>query len=486
MPLKQKLVEIVGEKNVLDAPDILESRSTDCSLLKGTAPDYVVRPGNATILSELVKLSNETGLPLIPSSSSIHFYGSTLPKYGGAIIDLSPMNKILELDERNRMVKLEPGVTWSQLSQELEKAGLFAVPPLLPHPDRSVLTTYLEREPFLIHRYEFGDPLLGMEVVLPSGDIFRTGSASVPGFPQSFCQGANPQGPGCMDFYRLLQGAQGTFGVVTWANIKVEYLPTADKAFFIPFHNLNDVPVLLYKIGKLRIGYELFLLNSLNWAILFGEGKKAEDKNLGSSLPPYILTIIISGIRRHPEERVSYEEKALDKIFAEDFKHLEKFSSAPGLPELGKKLPQILRRPSSHEDIFWKFRHKGAVHELFFISTLERAPALINEGIYKAREMDFDLKDLGIYIQPVEYGSGCHCEFDFYYDPASSKAREQIQNVHDETAIHLLSLGAHFTRPYGSLARITYNKAADYALMLKKIKNIFDPNNILCPGNLCF
>lgn len=486
MELKDRLVEIVGKKDVLDSPGDLKTFSRDYSFAKSAMPDFVVRPRNSGEIASLVKLANETGLPLIPSSSSLHFYGATIPKFGGAVVDLSPMNRILGVDERNRLAKIEPGVSWGKLSQELEKRGLFAVPPLLPHPGRSVLTTYLEREPLVIPRYEFGDPLLGMEVVWPNGDIFRTGSASAPGFPDSFCQGANPSGPGCMDFYRLLQGAQGTFGIVAWANIKVEYLPTVNKSLFIPFNNLEEAPGLLYRIGKLRIGYEYFLLNSINWAILFGDGGIEEIKALSRALPSYIFTITLSGIRRHPEEKVAYEEKALDTMMATEFKYLQKLSFSPGLPGLERKLPAILRQPYSVNGTYWKFKYQGAVQELFFIATMERSPALICLAREEAGRRGFPLENLGVYIQPIDYGSGCHCQLNFYYNSSDERMKEQLMKAYDAVAETLLEQGAHFTRPYGSLAGMVYNKALDYVDILKRAKSLFDPNNIMCPGNLCF
>ena len=143
------------------------------------------------------------------------------------------MNRILEIDEFNRRVRIEAGVTWGQLTEELEKRGFRMIMPLLPHPQRSVVTDYLEREVPTNTVYDYGEPLQSMEVVWPTGEIFRMGSASVNGYPDSESKGANPSGPG-IDFYRFLQGAQGTMGVVTWSNLKIESIPKIDKVLFAP------------------------------------------------------------------------------------------------------------------------------------------------------------------------------------------------------------------------------------------------------------
>ena len=110
------------------------------------------------------------------------------------------------------------------------------VMPLAPHASRSVVTDTLEREVLTNMVYDYGEPLQSLEVVWPTGEIFRMGSASVTGYPDAHSKGGNPAGPG-IDFYRFVQGAQGTFGIVTWANIKIEWTPKLDKVLFAPDDN---------------------------------------------------------------------------------------------------------------------------------------------------------------------------------------------------------------------------------------------------------
>ena len=201
-------------------------------------PNYVVKPKTAEEVQKVIQLANEHLLPVVPVSSPVHFHGATIPRQGGIVLDLTRMNRILEIDELNRRVRMEAGVTWEQLTSQLEKKGFRMMMPLLPHPLRSAVTDYLEREVLTNTVYDYGEPLQSMEVVWPTGEIFRTGSARVAGYPDSPSKGANPSGPG-LDFYRLLQGAQGTMGVVTWANLKIEYLPKIDKVLFSPVHELR-------------------------------------------------------------------------------------------------------------------------------------------------------------------------------------------------------------------------------------------------------
>src|SRR3972149_529215 len=121
MDLKEKRVGIVGEKNFSDKPQDLVSHSRDFSLVQGCRPACVVRPRNTEQVQKVIRLANEARTPIIPSSSRVHFHGNTVPKLGGIVMDLKEMNRILDIDELNRKARIEPGVTWGQIQEVLEK-----------------------------------------------------------------------------------------------------------------------------------------------------------------------------------------------------------------------------------------------------------------------------------------------------------------------------------------------------------------------------
>ena len=100
--------------------------------------------------------------------------------------------------------------------------------------------------------------------------------------------------------------------------------------------------------------------------------------------------------------------------------------------------------------------------------------------------MAMPASDIGIYIQPIEHNRACRPEFNFFYDPANEAEKATIRALYKEAATELLKEGAVFTRPYGDLAPIVYERAASYASHLKRLKKVFDPNNIMNPSNLCF
>ncbi len=485
MDLKNELEKLVGAGNVLDSPEILEKYSTDGGIYPPGMPTIVVKAARSEDVAKIIAFANEHAVPVIPVSSGIHFQGCTIPYQGGIVLDMSNLNKILDIDPPNRRVRIEPGVTWGQIFDELAKKNVRIITPLLPHASRSVITDYLEREVPAIPVYEFAEPLMTYEIVWPNGDIFRTGSASVPEYPDSPAKGTNPAGPG-LDFYRLPQGAQGTMGVVTWANLKLEYLPKVNKIFFMPFDDIKDAIEPIYKIPRLRIGQEYLLLNHVNMALILSKQWPDDYEKLVDMLPLWTLNLILSGPPRRPEEKIEYEEEALFDLKKQFFQDMPILEAIPGVPGGGRELIQMLRKPWPADEIYWKNRLSGACQSLFFIARPEDAPSFFDKVIDEVPKYGYPLEDLGVYLQPIEQSRTCHLEFNLFYDPEDPIEKEKIRILNCELAQELLDMGAIFTRPYGDLADMVYERAASYTSALKRVKKMFDPNNIMNPGRLCF
>jgi FAD/FMN-containing dehydrogenase len=485
MNTKDKLLEIVGTEYFSDAPEVLKKYSKDFSLVPPGMPNYVVKPKDAQEVQKIIQFANEHLIPVVPISSQVHFNGATIARQGGIILDLTRMNRILEIDEPNRRVRIETGVTWKQLTDDLGTKGFRMIMPLLPHSQRSVVTDYLEREVPTNTVYDYGEPLQSMEVVWPTGEIFRTGSASVNGYPDSISKGANPSGPG-IDFYRFFQGAQGTMGVVTWANLKIESIPRKDKVFFAAVDDLAYAIQFLYRVLPRRIGQECLLLNNIDLAAIIAEDWPKDFEKLQKALPPWTLILVVSGLLRRPEEKMAYEEKALSEILKNEFKSMSLAENLPGFPGLGRKILPILRMPWPKDATYWKNCWKGGCQSLFFITRPALAPKLVKKVEEIAAKQAYPMNDIGSYLQPIEHNRACHLEFHLFYDPAKSAEMAMVGGLYRDAALALLNEGAFFTRPYGELAPMVYERAANYTIALKRLKKTLDPNNIMNPGNLCF
>ncbi len=485
MQSKEQLEKIVGKKYVSDAKETLKRYSRDQSLVPPGMPELVVQPKTAEEVSGVVKWANEQDVPLVPVSSGVHFYGCTIPKQGGAVVDLSRMNKIHEIDDYNRRVRIEPGVTWAQLTKELEKKGLRMIMPLLPPSNRSVLTDYLEREVPTNTVYDYGEPTQSFELVWPTGEVFRLGSASVNGYPDSNSKGANPSGPG-LDFYRFLQGAQGTMGIVTWMNLKIEFETKIDKIYCAPIDDLAYAQEFLYRLLPRRIGQEVVLLNNVDLAAILAESWPEDFEKLRATLPPWSLIMIISGLMRRPEEKIAYEEKFLQGVLKNEFQKIKISDTLPGFPGAGRKLISLLRKPWPADKTYWKNAWKGGFQSLPFIARPVATPLYAEIVEEVAARYGYPMADIGMYIQPIEHNRAAHVEFTFFHDPDDAEEKAAIAGLYKEAAKALMNEGAFFSRPYGDLAPMVYERAAGYTTALKRVKKVFDPKNVLNPGNLCF
>lgn len=485
MQIKSELAKIVGKDYVKDSVAEREKYSRDLSLLPPGMPEAVVWPGSAEEVGKIVTWANEKNVPVVPVSSGVHFYGGAIPKQGGVVVDLSRMDKILEIDTDNRLVRFEAGVTWDKLTKELAKKGMRVIMPLLPHGGRSVLTDSLEREVPTNTVYDYGEPTQSLEVVWPTGEVFRCGSASVNGFPDSKSRGANPSGPG-LDFYRFVQGAQGTMGIVTWISLKAETIPRIDKILFAPVYDLHYAMDFLYRILPRRIGQECLLLNNTDLAALAADKSMGDFDTLRATLPPWSLVLVISGLARRPEEKIAYEENFLKQVLTHEFQKLPLSDNLPGFPGLGRKLLPMLRKPWPTNVPYWKSQVRGGFQNLFFITKPVQVPVFMEIMELVASKYGYPMSDVGSYIQPIEHNRACQVEFTFFYDDENEAERALIAEMHKEAALAMMAEGAFFSRPYGDLAPIVFDRAAGYTMALKRVKNVFDPKNIMNPGNLCF
>ena len=479
-----ELSKIVGKENASNTREDLLRYSSDLSLLPSGLANAVVWPGSTEEVAKVVTYCNEKNIPVVPVSSRVHVHGNTIPKQGGVVIDLLRMNKIFEIDLSNRLVRFEAGVTWKQLTEALKEKGMRPIMPLLPRSDRSVLTDTLEREVPTNIVYDYGEPTQSLEIVWSNGTVFRSGSASVNNFPESHSRGANPSGPG-LDFYRFMQGAQGTMGIVTWMSMKIESIPRIDKILFAPIDNLSLAMDFLYRILPRRIGQECLLLNNVDLAGIVAD--KVEDfDTLCAKLPPWTLVLTISGLLRRPEEKIAYEEKFLADVLKNEFSSILLSDKLPGFPGINKKLLPMLRTPWPSDVKYWKNRLRGGCQDIFFITKPEKAPDFIKVVEEVASKHGYPLADIGKYIQPIEHNRACHMEFNFFYDPENEQEKTMIAKLNREASVALMNAGGFFSRPYGEVAPIVFDRAGNYTIALKRVKKVFDPTNIMNPGNLCF
>jgi FAD/FMN-containing dehydrogenase len=485
---KEKLVKIVGAGKVIYDKAVLDQYSSDISFVNTVKPECIVKPRNAEEIQKIVKLANETRTPLVPvSSGPPHFRGDTVPGTGGAVIvDLSGMKKIINVDRARRVAMVEPGVTFGELIAAAEKEGIRLNMPLLPRKSKTVIGSLLEREPVIMPKYQWdiSDPLACVEVIFGSGDEFRTGQAAGPGtVKEQWAVGGvqkAPYGPGVASWVRLIQGAQGTIGIVTWASMRCELIPSVEEPFVVGSSNLDTLLEMVSWLIRLRMVNECFILNNTNLAAIFAKKWPKDYENLKNALPTWTLFYTVAGYEFFPEERVSIHIKDITRITQR--LGVESVKAAGGVS--ANEILKAVQQPSAEP--YWKLRYKGACEDIFFLTINDKLESLIGVMNNAAEKAGYPTSDMGVYIQPIVQGTGIHCEFNLFYDPDNAGEAARIKELSTSATKNLMYGGAFFSRPYGEIAGMIINRDAATVAVLNKLKKMFDPNHVMNPGKVCF
>lgn len=209
-----ELGEIVGADNVLTDEADLICYSYDATE-RSHMPDAVVFPRSSEEISKIMKLANEKRIPVTPRGSGTDLAGGPIPIKGGIVLDFNHMKKIIEFDEANRVIIVEAGLTLRELNVFLRKKGCYF--PVDPGSSPSAtIGGMISTNASGMHSPKYGttgDHTLGLEVVLPTGEIIKTGSR---------CLKCVSVGHILM---RLFIGSEGTLGIITKATLKVHTPP---------------------------------------------------------------------------------------------------------------------------------------------------------------------------------------------------------------------------------------------------------------------
>jgi FAD/FMN-containing dehydrogenase len=466
---RRELAAIVGEEDVVEAPEVLEQFAADRSCVARIVPRYVVRPRSAGEVQELVQWANRAKASLIPvSSGPPHSHGDTVPSVAEAVmVDLSLMKAIVKIDRRNRIVVIEPGVTYGEIAPELAAQGLRISRPLRPRSNKSVVASLLEREPTTIPRlnYSLPEPLRVCGVVWGTGEMAYTGEAGMGPLAleaqwKAGLAQVNQQGPMSTDLMRLVTGAQGTMGIVVWASIKCQLLPAVSKRFLVKAPRLEDLVEFCRAIERLKLGDEVVMLNR---ARLAGALDRA-----GDGVAPWSLLLGASGAALYPEEKLKLQEKELRGLAVEFGLVLEDAE-----PEVSALLDSCIEA----------VEHR---YDLFFLATLDAAPGYVKGVLELAGQLGYAPERIGIYIQPQHQGVSQHVEFAIPYDSGDKGDMELARKLFIAASENLISQNAYFSRPYGPWADLVYGRDATATRVLRTVKQIVDPNHVMNPGKLCY
>ena len=235
----EKLEKIVGPKNLTFDPEKMEDYSHDEFSLKHITrmPDLVVKPKKTEDVSRILHLANEEMIPVTPRGGATGLTGGCVPVHGGIVLSLENMNRILEVDQDNQMAVVEAGVTLTEFYEAVEEAGLF----FPPHPgdESAMIGGVIATNAGGARAVKYGvirNYIRGLEVVLPAGSVIQLG-----GKLMKSSTGYN--------LLNLIIGSEGTLGIVTKATIQLMPSPQMTRSLIVPYDQLEKaietVPLLI-------------------------------------------------------------------------------------------------------------------------------------------------------------------------------------------------------------------------------------------------
>jgi len=260
--------------------------------------------------------------------------------------------------------------------------------------------------------------------------------------------------------------------------VKCEVLPQVHKMYLVPSKTSEDLNDFVYRVLRVRFSDQLFVVNGAYLAALLGESAQ-QVKDLQGELPAWVALVGVLGRELLPAERVEAQEQDIAEIAQQcGLKCLPAVPGARGEQVLAKVI-----NPSGAN--YWKETAKGAFQDIFFSTTLDRTPEFIAKMHAVAEAAGYPTQDIGVYIQPTNMGTSCHCEFSLPYNPGNAQETARLRKLFTVASEAFAAMGAYYSRPYGIWSKLQLNKDAQSTLTLRKLKETFDPNNVMNPGKLC-
>jgi FAD/FMN-containing dehydrogenase len=256
-------------------------------------PDFVVLPQTTEEVSTIVRMSDETGLPITPRGGGTGAYGGSVPNRGGVLVDMRKMNKILALDPTDRTVTVEAGLPWNVLAEYLLSRG-FALPVVPMAGPASTVGGGINSGAVGFGSYRHGSlrsHILRLQVVLPDGSVLET-------------SGPGDAGGRLADLNAFFSGAEGTLGIVTRATLRIVPKPEESRAAAYAFKSPGEAARFLVRIAESAV--------VPSHAALLDREHFLFERALRSDTPEP-ASIALAGLEG-PKDEVIEQEKELDAI----------------------------------------------------------------------------------------------------------------------------------------------------------------------------
>ena len=447
-----EIVKIVGQENVRASLEERQCYSYDART-DGVVPDLIVFPSSADDVSRILVLANTHRIPVIPRGSGTGLTGGSIPVSGGIVLSFTRMSKILEIDPKNLIAVVEPGVVTFILQEEVAKQGLFYPPDPASYKYSSIGGNIAECAggPNSLKYGVTRDYVLGLEVVLPTGEIINPGVRTMKGVVG-------------YDLARLFVGSEGTLGVVTKITLKLIPLPEARATILALFKEVDEAAEAVSATIAARVVPST--IEFMDRASI-----RCSEQANPMGLPEDVGGLLLIEVDGDEQSIVPQAEK-VKKIMLDH-----------------RAVDCRLTRDPKEADKLWQAR-RTLSQALYNINPLKIAedvvvprsniPALI----HALEEMG---KRFGIPILSFGHAGDGNFHVNIMIKDTKEE-REKAEEAVKEIFTEALKLGGTLSGEHGigtsKAAYLGMELSPDLITAMKKIKQLFDPNNILNPGKI--
>jgi glycolate oxidase len=451
--LYKALEKIVGPANITTGEADRRCYAYDATRIE-SLPAGVIFPGSTREVSEILKLANVYKFPVVPRGAGSGMSGGSVPIPGGLVLVMLRMNRIREIDVNNMLAVVEPGVITRDLQAAVETAGLFYP----PDPSSSHFSTLGGNVAECAgggRAVKYGvtrDYVLGLEVVLSRGQILKTGvrtSKGVVGY----------------DLTRLLVGSEGTLGVITEMVLKLLPLPESRQTILAFFDQMTAAAQTVVRILQSRI-----LPSVLEFMDRSSMACVEDYLHLGlPARAQAMLLIEVDGDR----EAVVRQGEMVQGLCRQ---------AGAGEVKAARTLQEV--------DDFWRAR-RSISPALFRLR-----PDKINEDIVVPRDKIPEAVErfqkigrrLDLLIVSFGHAGDGNIHVNVMFDGKKAGEGERARQAKVEIFKTVLELGGTLSGEHGvGLTKAPFLELELDPLpltLMKKIKDLFDPNRILNPGKI--
>jgi len=451
------ITSIFGNKNII-TNDERKAYGSDETEDLNFPPEIVVKPVSAQQIAQLMAYCNERRIPVTPRGAGTGLSGGAIPIYGGVSLSMEKMNNILEIDERNFQVTVEPSVITQVLQEAVADKGLFYPPDPASKGSCFIGGNIAENSggPKAVKYGVTKDFVLNLEVVLPSGEIIWTGANVL----------KNSTG---YNLTQLIVGSEGTLGVVTKAVLRLIPIPRFDMLMLVPFYSGEEAckaVASIFQAGLTPSGLEFIERDALELGKSFLNQENVDSDNRVEAH----LLIEVDG---NDDEVLMKEMELIHKV-------LESF-------ECGEIL---FAESAAQKDSLWKIRR--CLGEAVKAASLYKEEDTVVPRAELPKLLS-GVKEIGkkYHFRSVCYGHAG--DGNLHVNILRDDMSEKDWNLTVKKGIReifqlCVSLGGTISGEHGiGLVQKEYMDIAfsDVELELqRKIKKSFDPNNILNPGKI--